>query len=257
VRFQEVWLVFRVKYVNPVGTGELDEYFAERLSGCAGPEVTIDVSHLPLGSASEGPFLPRLPFYQGILFEQLKDAEERGYDAAVIGCSGDPGLFEARRMLHIPVTAPLEAALHVAATLHPRVAILVAEGWEAHALYRDLARHYGLDHLISEILTVPMEYPDPALLARLMETDPARGCEMVLERHRAVLAGGALELARGALDRGAGVIYAGCTLWTGEMLNGLRAHLGAPVIDPAQVAVMVAVSAARTRRGQRAPVGVN
>lgn len=249
--------MLRVKYVNPVGTGELDEYFAERLKGCAGPDVTIDVSHLPLGSASEGPFLPRLPFYQGILFEQLKAAEDSGYDAAVIGCSGDPGLFEARRMLHIPVTAPLEAALHVAATLRPRVAILVADGWEAHVLYRDLARHYGLDHLISEILTVPMEYPDPALLARLMDTDPARGCEMMLQRHRAVLADSALSLARGAVERGAGVIYAGCTLWTGEMLDGLRQQLGAPVIDPAQVAVMVAVSAARTRRGQPAVVGVN
>jgi allantoin racemase len=249
--------VFRVKYVNPVGTGELDEYFAERLKGCAGPEVSIDVSHLPLGSASEGPFLPRLPFYQGILFEQLKKAEDSGYDAAVIGCSGDPGLFEARRMLHIPVTAPLEAALHVAATLRPRVAILVADGWEAHVLYRDLARHYGLEHLISEILTVPMEYPDPALLARLMETDPARGCEMVLQRHRAVLADSALTLAGGAVERGAGVIYAGCTLWTGEMLDGMRRQLEVPVIDPAQVAVMVAVSAARTRRGQPSAVGVN
>jgi allantoin racemase len=245
----------RIKYVNPVGTGELDEYFAERLEGCAGPDVSIDVSHLPLSSAAEGPFLPRLPFYQGVLFEELKAAEDSGYDAAVIGCSGDPGLFEARRMLKIPVTAPLEAALHVAAIMHPRVAILVADGWEAHVLYRDLARVYGLDHHISEILTVPMQYPDPGLLANLMDTDPARGCEMVLERHRAVLVGDALRLARGALERGAGVIYAGCTLWTGEMLNGLRRELGAPVIDPAQAAVMVAVSAARTRKGQPAAVG--
>jgi allantoin racemase len=248
--------VLRIKYVNPVGTGELDEYFAERLRGCAGPDVAIDVSHLPLASAAEGPFLPRLPFYQGTLFEELQAAEDAGYDAAVIGCSGDPGLFEARRMLKIPVTAPLEAALHVAATLHPRVAILVADGWEAHVLYRDLARHYGLDHHISEILTVPMQYPDPDLLARLMASDPARGCEMVLDRHRAVLAGPALDLARDAVGRGAGVIYAGCTLWTGEMLDGLRRSLGTPVIDPAQVAVMVAVSAARTRIGRPVAVGV-
>jgi allantoin racemase len=241
--------MLRIKYVNPVGTGELDSYFAERLEGCAGPDVKVDVSHLPLGSAPEGPFLPRLPFYQGVLFEQLKAAEDAGYDGVVIGCSGDPGLFEARRFLKIPVTAPLEAALHVAATMHPRVAILVADGWEAHVLYRDLARHYGLEYLISEILTVPMHYPDPKLLEQLMETQPERGCEMVIERHRAVLVGDALTLARGALERGAGVIYAGCTLWTGEMLNGLRAKLGAPVIDPAQVAVMMAVSAARTRRG--------
>ncbi len=52
------------------------------------------------------------------------------------------------------------------------------------------------------------------------------------------------------------MIYAGCTLWTGEMLNGLRRELKAPVIDPAQVAVMMAVSAARMRRGAPAAVEV-
>ena len=248
--------MLRIKYVNPVGTGELDEYFAEQLEGSAGKGVEIEVCHLELGAAPEGPFLPRLPFYQGVLFETLKRAEDEDFDGAVIGCSGDPGLFEARRMLRMPVTAPLEAALHLAAGLHPRVAILVAEGFEAHVLYEDLARHYGLGHLISEILTVPMEYPDADRLRRLMDEDPAQACGLVLECHRAVLSDGALELARGALERGAGVIYAGCTLWTGEMLDGFRAALQAPVIDPAQAAVLMAAAAARARRGARRPMEV-
>jgi allantoin racemase len=238
----------RVKYVNPVGTGELDSYFQEQIAATAGEGIEVDVCHLELGAAPEGPFLPRLPFYMGVLFETLKAAEDDGYDAAVIGCSGDPGLFEARRMMRMPVTAPLEAALHLAATLHPRVAILVADGFEAHVLYRDLARHYGLDHLISEILTVPMHYPDPERIRVLMNVDPAAACIEVVERHRDVLSGPALELARGALERGAGVIYAGCTLWTGEMLTPFAADLGAPVIDPAQAAVLMAAAAARARR---------
>jgi len=238
----------RVKYVNPVGTGELDSYFEDQLGATVGEGIDVDVCHLDLGVAPEGPFLPRLPFYQGVLFETLKAAEDDGYDAAVIGCSGDPGLFEARRMLRIPVTAPLEAALHVAAVLHPRLAILVADGFEAHVLYRDLARHYGLDHLISEILTVPMEYPDQERIRTLMNVDPAVACLEVLERHQAVLSGPALELARGALGHGAGVVYAGCTLWTGEMLAPFAAELSAPVIDPAQAAVLVAATAARARR---------
>jgi allantoin racemase len=235
----------RVKYVNPVGTGELDAYFQEQISGTIGEGVEVDVCHLELGAA---PFLPRFPFYQGVLFETLKAAEDDGYDAAVIGCSGDPGLFEARRMLRMPVTAPLEAALHLAATLHPRVAILVADGFEAHVLYQDLARHYGLGHLISEILTVPMDYPDPDRIRALMEVDPAAACTDVVDRHRAVLAGAALELARGAIERGAGVVYAGCTLWTGEMLTPFAAELGVPVLDPAQGAVLLAAAAARARQ---------
>jgi allantoin racemase len=246
----------RVKYVNPVGTGELDRYFQENLAGSAGEGVEVDVCHLELSEAPDGPFLPRLPFYQGVLFETLKRAEHEGYDAVVIGCSGDPGLFEARRMLRIPVTAPLEAALHLAATLHPRVAILVADGFEAHVLYQDLARHYGLAHLISEILTVPMEYPDPDRLRAFMREDPYAACQSVVERHRAVLAGAALELARSAVDRGAGVVYAGCTLWTGEMLGPFRDALGAPVIDPGQAAVLMAAAAARARQAAVRPLVV-
>jgi Asp/Glu/hydantoin racemase len=254
---KEVFSTVRVKYVNPVGTGELDSYFQDRLAGAAGGDVEIEVCHLELDAAPEGPFLPRLPFYQGVLFETLKRVEDDGYDAAVIGCSGDPGLFEARRMLRMPVTAPLEAALHLAATLHPRVAILVADGWDAHVLYHDLARGYGLDHLISEILTVPMEYPDPDRLRELMATDPADACRLVIERHRAVLEGPALELAQRALRRGAGVVYAGCTLWTGEMLVPFRAALGAPVLDPGQASVTMAAAAARARAGVPAASSAN
>jgi Asp/Glu/hydantoin racemase len=227
----------RIKYVNPVGSGDLDAHFEEQLAGCAGDDVEVVAGHLELPHAPDDPFLPRQPFYQGILFEALKGAEDEGFDGAVIGCSGDPGLLEARRFLRMPVSAPLEAALHLSASLHQRVAILVADGFEAHVLYRDLARYYGLGHVIGEILTVPMEYPDLALPA------------LVLARHEAVLAGPALELARGALERGAGVVYAGCTLWTGEMLGPFRRELGVPVIDPGQAAVLMAAAAARARRG--------
>ena len=246
-----------IRYVNPVGAGALDAYFEEQLAGCAGPDVEVTVSHLDLPDGAVTPFLPDKPFYHGILFQTLKRAEEGGLDGVVIGCSGDPGLLEARRMMRIPVAAPLESALHLAALLHQRVAILVADGFEAHVLYRDLARYYGLDHLISEIITVPMSYPEPGRLERLMLDEPDEAFRLVLERHRAVLDGEAVELAHGALGRGAGVIYPGCTFWTGSMLDAFRVQLDAPVLDPAASGVLMAVAAARARVGtkQAARVG--
>jgi Asp/Glu/hydantoin racemase len=240
-----------IRYVNPVGDGALDAYFVEQLAGCAGPDVEVTVSHLDLPDGSVTPFLPDKPFYQGVLFQTLKRAEEDGLDGVVIGCSGDPGLLEARRMMRIPVAAPLESALHLTALLHQRVAILVADGFEAHVLYRDLARYYGLDHLISEIITVPMSYPDPGRLERLMIEEPDEASRLVVERHGAVLQDEALELARGALGRGAGVIYPGCTFWTGTMLGAFRDQLDAPVLDPGASGVLMAVAAARARVGTR------
>ena len=243
----------RIRYVNPVGSGDLDSYFEEQLDGCAGDDVEVSVGHLDLPEAPDSPFLPQEPLYQGVLFATLKAAQADGCDGAVIGCSGDPGLIEARRFLEMPVSAPLEAALHLGSMLHQRVAILVADGFEAHVLYRDLARYYGLDHVIGEILTVPMEYPDPARLERLMHEDPAAAQQMVVERHRAVLSDVAVDLARGAIERGCGAVYAGCTLWTGDMLGAFREQLRVPVIDPGQASVLMAVAAARARRGALHP----
>jgi allantoin racemase len=237
--------MLRIRYVNPVGSGALDAYFDEQLAGSAGADVEVSTVHLELGEGEHGPFLPRQPFYQGVLFETLAEAERQGFDGVVIGCSGDPGLAEARRMLQIPVAAPLDAALHLSAQLGQRVAILVADGFSAHVLYQDLARQYGLQHLISEIITVPMAYPNPG---------GASEEQLVLDRHRAVLGDVALELAHGAIERGADAIYAGCTLWTGEMLGPFRARVGVPVIDPAQAAVAMAVAAARVRAGIAAAV---
>jgi allantoin racemase len=240
-------LSLRILYVNPVGSGELDRYFEDQLDRCAGPGVAISATHLELPDSPRSPFLPREPFYQGALLRTLMQAQEDGFDGVVIGCSGDPGLIDARRMLEIPVSAPLEAALHLGSQLHQRIAILVADGFSAHVLYEDLARYYGLSHLIGEIITVPMEYPDPATLERLMEEDPGEACRLVLERHRSVLSGAARELAEEAIGRGCGAVYAGCTFWTGDMLDPLRAQLDVPVIDPGRAAVVMAAAAARVR----------
>jgi Asp/Glu/hydantoin racemase len=243
----------RINYVNPVGSGDLDSYFAEQLEGCAGDGVEVTVGHLELPDRPDSPFLPQEPLYQGVLFAALKAAQAEGFDGAVIGCSGDPGLIEARRFLNMPVSAPLEAALHLGSMLHQRMAILVADGFEAHILYRDLARYYGLEHVIGEILTVPMAYPDPERLERLMHDDPATAQQTVIERHRAVLGDVAVELARGAISRGCGAVYAGCTLWTGDMLGPFREELAVPVVDPGQASVLMAVAAARARRGVPQP----
>lgn len=238
----------RIRYINPVGSGVLDRYFDEQLAGAAGPDVDVETCHLDLARV-ESPFLPDSASYQGALMEKLAESEAAGYDAAVIGCSGDPGLLDARRLVKFPVSAPLDAALHLAAQLHQRLAILVADGFEAHILYQDLARYYGLGHHIAEILTVPMEYGDTS-----MDDDPEGSTWGVIGRHRDVLGGAALELAQGAVSRGAGVVYAGCTFWTGEMLEPFRAAVGVPVVDPGRGAVALAAAAVRAAVGTAAPV---
>jgi allantoin racemase len=222
--------------VNPSGASDLDAWFARELRGAGGPDAEVEVVHLALAGPGRGPFLPAPASYASPLLDAVAAAQRDGCDAVAIGCSGDPCLVEARRTVGIPVAGPLDAALHVAAQHGGRLAILVAEGFEAPALYREQARTYGLEHLIGEIAVIDMHYED--------DTDDADPFA-VLERHRAVLAGEALEAARAAVDRGARAVYAGCTFWTGTMLDPLREQLGVPVIDPGRGAVALAAAAVR------------
>lgn len=42
------------------------------------------------------------------------DADREGFDGAMVACSGDPGVAEARSLTDIPIVGPLEASLHLA-----------------------------------------------------------------------------------------------------------------------------------------------
>ena len=226
----------RIRYINPVEDATLDPWFERELAGAGGADATVEVVHLKLAGPGRGAFLPAPASYASPLLAAVSQAEADCCDAAVIGCSGDPCLAEARREVTIPVAAPLDAALRVAAQLGGRLAILVADGFDAVPLYRELATGYGLDHLVLDVLTVNMEYADGG---------DGGTPEEVLERHRAVLDGPALELAQDAVARGARAVYAGCTLWTGSMLDTLRAGLDVPVLDPGRGAVAMAAAAVR------------
>jgi len=48
------------------------------------------------------------------VIHRLLDADREGFDGAMVACSGDPGVAEARSLASIPIVGPLEAALHLA-----------------------------------------------------------------------------------------------------------------------------------------------
>lgn len=117
----------KILYLNPEETGIWNDHFHQVLSRAARPETELVVKHLPLGEDSAGrisiarmgsTYPPYIPLSQGEMYRALMEAEQEGFDAAIIGCSADPGLDMAKRTVSIPVTAPLEAGLHVHIT-HP------------------------------------------------------------------------------------------------------------------------------------------
>lgn len=54
----------------------------------------------------------------------LMQIEDEGYDAAIIGCFGDPGLEAARELLTMPVVGPCESSMLLAASLGHKFSVL-------------------------------------------------------------------------------------------------------------------------------------
>lgn len=254
----------KILYVNPEETGIWNDYFQDILSRAARPETEVVVKHLPLGeqlmsqvsiARTGSTYPPYITLAQGEMYRQLMQAEAEGFAAAIIGCSADPGLDMAKRTVSIPVTAPLEAGLYLAAMLRQRVAVLIPAGFsQAHTLYQDLAHAYGQERRIAWMGYVDVDYPPDEELQALMNEAPDQARQVILDCHRQSLEREVLRLAQQAIrEHGAGAIYCGCTFWTG-MLDPLAEALGVPVLDPGigplRVAEILADTMARpsTRR---------
>ncbi len=59
--------------------------------------------------------------------ERILQAEEEGYDAVCISCGLDPGLYEARELVNIPVTGAFEAGGHLACTMGHRFSVITTK----------------------------------------------------------------------------------------------------------------------------------
>lgn len=150
----------------------------------------------------------------------------KGYDAAIIGCFGDPGLEAARECFPIPIIGMADAAIFAALRVAPRVAVLTGgAAWVPMLEEFFLLRGLGPDRV--RVAAIP---PTGDMIAR----EPARAAGLLAET------------ARGEIARGAGVILLG-----GAGLVGLDAlvapHVTVPVLDGLRCAIEAAETAMAAR----------
>jgi len=148
-------------------------------------------------------------------------AEQQGYDAIVNSCVSDPGLFEMRSVVDIPVTGCFESATHLAATMGARWSVVTVEEVVAKRFDKLLVDFYGVRPSMASIRHIGIRasqlYP---------EITPT---EEVARR--------VIEVSRRCIEEdGAEVIIAGCTimsaLFTGYFKRDPVEVIGAPVINP-------------------------
>lgn len=90
----------------------------------ARPGTTVDVYGVKVGATG----LDRSRYLEFLntpqVIENAIRAEREHYDAFAMTCMLDPGYYELREVLNIPVVLPLEANCHVACLLAPKFALL-------------------------------------------------------------------------------------------------------------------------------------
>jgi len=119
----------RIAYVvpGPMSKGPMGKKEVERrerlLNAWAFPGTEVRVLDVAEGPASiESAYEEMLAIPPTL--DLIMDVERQGYDAAIIGCFGDPGLEAARELVTMPVLGPCESSMLLAAGLGHKFSVL-------------------------------------------------------------------------------------------------------------------------------------
>ncbi|OZM77979.1 aspartate/glutamate racemase family protein [Pseudonocardia sp. MH-G8] len=214
------YLVPGPMHLTELGAAELERREA-KLAGWAFPGTGVRVHAVDQGPASiESMYEEYLAIpHTGLLLNRVA---EQGYDAAIIGCFGDPGLDGLREISDMLVVGPAGASVALATTLGHRFSFVTVTASICPALRR-LAWEAGAADALASVRHI-----DTPVLEVNADHDAAVG------RMR--------EQGRLAVEQdGADVIVLGCmSMGFLDVAEQLTTELGVPVINPARAALKAA-----------------
>ena len=131
-------------------------------------------------------------------------AEREGYDAFVVISTPDPGFYEIREVVDIPVVFILENSLHFALMLAPKFAF-IAHGEGILSLLTEKTKRYGLAEHMTPSGCFDFTYTDwPELYGH-----PERYIDIVTQKAREIISNGARILIPAALPLGVWFVQQG------------------------------------------------
>ena len=149
----------------------------------------------------------------------IRDCERRGFDAAIIGCFGDPGLEAARELVRMPVVGPAESSMLLAAALGHRFSILTIYD-SLIAGQEHLAHKAGVGAKLASVRATNI-----AVLDLMRDPDTTRD--------RLVDVAGSCV----SQDRADAVLLGCMTMSFLDLAGELSNQIGAPVINAGQAAL--------------------
>lgn len=201
----------KILFINPVGHSDWDSQVKDYLEKAKNDQTEVEVVSL-----KKGPHHLEYHYYEALigveLLHTIKQAEQDGYDGAVIGCFYDPFLREAREICQrMVVTAPEESSLHVAAVLGDTFSIIVGRKKWIPVMKGNVYK-YGFGEKLASFRSLELGvldfHADEAVTEKLLKE----------EARKAVVE-----------DRAESIIL-GCTMQFG-FYRQLQDLLGVPVID--------------------------
>ena len=235
----------RVAYVvpgpmskGPMGTKEMRRR-ETLLNGWAfdGTDVTVcDVASGPASIESAYEEAMAVP----ATVERIVQCEKEGFDAAIIGCFGDPGLEAARELVEMPVLGPCESSLLVAAGLGHKFSILTIFD-NLIAGQEHLAHRVGVRDKLASVRATGI----PVL--ELM-SDPAATKKRLID-----VAGACVRE-----DRADALLFGCMTMSFLDMGDEIGAAVGAPVVNAGRAAlkhaeILVSMGLSHSKKAYPAP----
>jgi allantoin racemase len=191
------------------------------MAGWAAPGTTVEVRAVESGPASiESMYEEYLSIPSTAAL--LRQVEEQGFDAAILGCFGDPGLDGLREISDMLVVGPAGASIGIATTLGHRFSIVTVTASIVPALRR-LAWEAGALEALASI-----RYIETSVLA--VNQEPGAALERMLEQGRAAI----------EID-GADTLVLGCmSMGFLDVAEEMTRALGVPVINPSKASLKIA-----------------
>ncbi|RQR55347.1 aspartate/glutamate racemase family protein [Burkholderia sp. Bp9126] len=226
----------KIKLINPNTTQRMTDAMGRCAREVAAGGTTVVAVSPPMGPPSIEGYYDEALATPGLLAE-IAQGERDGFDAYVIACFGDPGLYAARELARGPVIGIAEAAMHAASVLAPGFSVVTTLARTCGMAWH-LAERYGMKRFCRNVRATDvavLELDRPGSAARRIIVDECRR----------------------ALDEdGADAIVLGCA-GMAEFAHEIEREIGAPVIEGVTAAVkwaeaLVALRLATAKRGDYA-----
>jgi allantoin racemase len=213
----------RILVINPNTTESMTTAIGEACRGVAAAGTEVTAINPAWGPPSIETYAEDYVAAAAMLQTVAEHRDD--YDAFVIACAGDPGLYAARQLTDAPVIGIAEAAMHMACLVAHRFSIVTVID-SVKPMLEDMVSVAGMSGRCASIRATSLSVLE-------IEQDYAHAERVLAEESR-----------RAVKEDGAEAIVLGCA-GMGPLDKRLQSELGVPVLDGCGCAITLAESCHR------------